>query len=418
MGVEQTVDKTCVIVGASHAGVNFAFALRGKGWEGRIILFDGDPLLPYHRPPLSKDFLTREKEMDRILLKPAQSYESKDISLQLGVWVKAIKPQEKYILLADNSQQAYDTLVLATGARPFIPPIPGIDSAKQVFPLRNAEDAQEIRACFSSLDKKEIVIIGGGFIGLEVAASLRKLGAEVTVLEREDRILSRVTNETISTYFTDLHTQQGVRICVGKDITHIKVSLGGNRIFCADGTDYYAEMVVVGTSIRVRSELAEEAGLEVKNGICVDETAQTRDTSIYAIGDCSYHYNPYYDRSHRLESVQNASEQAVVAAAVICGQEAIYDSIPWFWSHQYTAKLQMVGLMEGADEVVVRHESSTEGQLSTWYFKDDRLLAVHAVNHPKAFALGRKFISQGKKIDRNMLAEPTTELQPSLLLTE
>ena len=418
MGLAHSEHKTCIVIGASHAGVNFAFALRGKGWLGRIILFDGDPHLPYHRPPLSKDFLTGEKEMEKISLKPAQSYEHKDITLELGVWVKAIRPQEKNILLEDGSKRPYDTLVLATGARPFIPPIRGIDSAKHVFPLRNVGDAQEIRACFSSLDKKEIVIIGGGFIGLEVAASLRKLGAKVTVLEREDRLLSRVTNEAISTYFADLHTQKGVQICTSKSITHIEPHQEGNNIHCADGTVYYAEMVVVGTSIRVRSELAEEAGLEVKNGICVDATAQSSDASIYAIGDCSNHYNPRYDQFHRLESVQNASEQAVVAAAVICGQAATYDSIPWFWSHQYEAKLQMVGLIEGADEVVVRPETSAKGQLSAWYFKGDTLLAVHAVNHPKAFAMGRKFIHQGKKLDRTRLAEPTTELQPTLLLTE
>lgn len=418
MGLDRTDHKTCVIIGASHAGVNFAFALRSGGWEGRIILFDGNTQLPYHRPPLSKDFLTQENEIEKFLLKPVQSYESKNITLSLGVWVKAIDPQNKYILLGDDSQQAYDTLVLATGARAFIPPISGIDSAKQVFPLRNAADAQQIRANFSHLDTKQIVIIGGGFIGLEVASSLNKLGAEVTLLEREDRILSRVSSEAIATYFTELHRKKGVKVCTNKRISQIEPHLRGNRVLCEDGTSYYAEIIVVGAGIRVNSELAEVAGLEVKNGICVDATTQTSEKDIYAIGDCSYHYNPHYDRFNRLESVQNAADQARVAAAVICGKEAVYDSIPWFWSHQYEAKLQMVGLSEGTDEIVVRKEVGNEGQLSVWYFKEKRLLAVHAINNPKAFALGRKFIQTGKQIDQTILAEPSTELKPSLIVTE
>lgn len=409
-------NKICVVIGASHAGVNFAFALRREGWEGKIILFDHDPMLPYHRPPLSKAYLTSEDGMEKNRLKSAESYVQEQIELQLGKSVTAINREANNITLADGRTQTYDKLVLATGARPLIPPIPGIEFAKNLFPMRTAEDANNIRRTFQEIKKKRVVVIGGGYIGLETAASLKKLGAEVTVLEREDRVLARVTAPELSNYFQTLHAKNGVGICTKKNVSAIKARKDHNVIICADGTQYAADMIILGVGIQVNKELAEKAGLEFKNGIRVDTTACTNDQDIYAIGDCTFHYNPHYDRYIRLESVQNAVDQAKVAAAAISGKNPTYDTIPWFWSDQYDIKLQMVGLSAGYNDLLVRQEEDKENCFSIWYFKNEELLAVDAINNAKAYVLGTKFIKSGQKIDKSKLADPAVEFKPGNLV--
>lgn len=406
-------NQICVIIGASHGGVNCAFSLRKEGWEGEILLFDADEKLPYHRPPLSKAFLTSDEGLDQHLLKPSDSYTSENISLHLGVKVQSLNPSEKSITLEDGRIQAYHKLVLATGARPLIPPIPGLDTAKNLFPMRTAQDAINIRKAITSGEKKRVVVIGGGYIGLEAAASLRKLGAQVTVLEREGRVLARVAAPELSDFFQDIHAQQGVDVCTGKNVIRIETKNEDNVIICEDGSSYEADMIIVGVGIRVNTELAEAAGLEIKNGISVDEAARTSDDHIYAIGDCTYHYNPHYDRYIRLESVQNAADQAKVAAAAICWKDPSYNSIPWFWSDQYDLKLQMVGLSDGYTDLIVRKEEGEGIRLSLWYFQDDRLLAVNAVNNGKAYVLGTKFIKGGQKLDKQKLADPTVPFKPA-----
>lgn len=408
----------CVIIGASHAGVTCAFALRKEGWEGKILLFDADPMLPYHRPPLSKAYLTSEDGIDQHLLKSAESYEKENIDLQLGKKVIAIDRDKKQISLADGQVQAYDKLVMATGARPLIPPISGIDSAKNLFPMRTAEDAIQIRDCIQTSSQKRVVIIGGGYIGLETAASLRKMGAVVTVLEREDRILARVTAPELSDFFLQLHTDHGVEILTEKHVSAIQSQEEQTEVLCADGSRFLADMIVVGCGIHVNQELAQEAGLRINNGIEVDASCRTNDEYIYAIGDCTFHHNPHYDRFVRLESVQNALDQAKVAAAAICGQEVIYDAIPWFWSDQYDIKLQMVGLSTGYTEAVLRREDGEQNCFSIWYFRDDTLLAVDAVNFPKAYVLGTRFIKGGQQIDKSKLVDPSIPFKPTTLLAQ
>lgn len=409
-------NKICVVIGASHAGVNFAFALRREGWEGDIILYDADPVLPYHRPPLSKAYLTSDDGIDKNLLKSAESYEKEAITLKLGIKVSSINREKKHIVLRDGTEQSYDKLVLATGARPIMPPIPGLMSSNNIFPLRTAADVTNIRTCLAASDHKRVVVIGGGYIGLETAASLKKLGALVTVLEREERILARVTAPEMSAFFQNLHAENGVDIFTEKNVIAIETNKEEKVVKCDDGTSYTADIIIVGVGILVNTELAASAGLTIENGIKVDETAKTLDDDIYAIGDCNFHFNPHYNRFVRLESVQNAVDQAKVAAAAICGKETRYDSIPWFWSDQYDVKLQMVGLSNGYDQLILRKEPDNEKCFSAWYFKGDRLLAVDAVNNAKAYVYGTKFIKSGDKINKAKLVDLEVEFKPIHLL--
>ncbi len=402
--------KTVCVVGASHAGVNFAFALRREGWTGKIILFDADPELPYHRPPLSKAFLTNDQGIEHYLLKPLESYLKNNIELRLGVQVVGVESKEQYLTLGDGGRQYYDKLVLATGARPFIPPIEGLDKAEGVYPLRTAQDIIQIREALSASVRKRVLIIGGGYIGLETAASLRKKGAEVTVLEREERVLARITCPFMSDYFTKIHRQNGVSIETAKQVVAIGSGNGQSTVSCSDGTTYEADVIVVGTGVRVNTALAESANIEIGNGIKVDPAARAEDEHIYAIGDCTYHFNPHYGRHVRLESVQNAVEQAKVAAAAISGKDAFYDAIPWFWSDQYDIKLQIAGLSEGFDNLVVRNEDR-EDQFSVWYFKGRDLLAVDAVNNAKAYVMGTRLIKDRAIIDKERLADPAVALK-------
>jgi len=409
----STQKLICVVIGASHAGINLAFALRKEGWEGAIIVIDKDPELPYHRPPLSKTYL-QNKEVN--LLKSAESYTKENITLKLGITADSIDRDQKTITLSDGTVQAYNRLVLATGARPLMPPIPGVALAKNVFPLRTAADVSGIRTAFEASLNKRVVIIGGGYIGLETAASIKKLGGTVTVLERETRILARVTSPELSDFFMQLHCTNGVSVLTNKNVTAIDYSNDVNTITCADGSTYEADVIIVGVGIRVNTELAKDAKLVVENGILVDETACTNDKDIYAIGDCTFHKNPHYDRFVRLESVQNAVDQAKVAAAAICGKEVIYNTIPWFWSDQFDVKLQMVGLSTGYTKLLVRTEATETTKLSLWYFKEDTLLAVDAINNPKAFVLGTKFIKDNSKIDFDKLVDATIDFKPANLL--
>ena len=407
-------DKQCIIIGASHAGVNCAFALRRQGWKGNIMLLDKDPVRPYHRPPLSKAFLSSDDPIDTYQLKSAESYQKEKIDLKLGVAVNKINREHQNITLDDGSNLAYDKLVLAIGAQPKVPPIPGVQIAQNLFTLRTAYDAVSIRQTLQTTTSKRVVVIGGGYIGLEVAASLKKLGAQVTVIERESRVLARVTAPEMSAFFEELHTRNGVKILKNKHIVAIETSGPENEIQCADGSSFLADLIILGVGIRVNTSLAEQAGLRIENGIRVDRSARTNDENIYAIGDCSFHHNPHYNRMVRLESVQNAVDQAKVAAAAICGKDITYNTIPWFWSDQYDVKLQMVGLSEGYQEAFVRKELDAGHKWSVWYFAQEHLLAVDAINHAKAYMLGTKVLKKGITIDKTKLVDPNTTLKSLL----
>ena len=410
-----TISKqSCIIVGASHGGVNLAFALRKEGYEGRITLIDADCNLPYHRPPLSKTHLIADEPAGQ-LLKPEQGYQKANIRLMLGVKVVNVESETKQVLLDDDTRHTYTQLVLATGASPIIPPIPGIDSARHLYTIRTADDAHAIATAFKLSEQKRIVVIGGGYVGLETAASLRKSGAVVTVLEREPRLLARVTAPIMSDYFYALHRQHGVEVHNAKNVSEIKTNANENSVVCSDGSEYPADIIIVGVGVRVNTALAEKANLEIDNGIVVNEANQTSDQDIFAIGDCCAQFNPHYQRWLRLESVQNALDQGKVAAAAICHNAFKTQPVPWFWSDQYDVKLQMVGLSQGYDDVVMRKELDKPDSFSVWYFKGEELLAVDAVNNAKAYVLGTKFINAMAQVDKNKLVDNSAPLSASII---
>lgn len=401
-------NQTCLVIGASHAGVSFAFALRKEGWEGKILLFDSDPLLPYHRPPLSKAFLTDDQELENYCLRSLESYEEEQIELHLGTQILKINTSKKSIVTDKNETFTYNKLVFATGSRALIPAIRGIEECNHIYTLRTATDALRIKAIAT---KKNVIIIGDGYIGLEIAASLQKTGATITLLEREIRILCRVTAPEVSQYFHDLHTSKGVQIQTQKEVIEISETGEKRIITCASGEQFEADIIIVGVGVKVNLELAAEIGLEIKNGIVINGQCRTSDPDIYAIGDCTYHENLYYQRHIRLESVQNAIDQAKIAASFICGKEVNYDSLPWFWSDQYYVKLQIVGLSAGYTEVIIRKEQE-EDKLSAWYFNHEKLLAVDAINHAKAYVIGTKILKDRILLNKTNLRN--TKMQLSL----
>ncbi len=404
------------IVGASHAGVACAFALRHEGYAGPILLLDQDPHLPYQRPPLSKVLLAEPRAIGDFALKPREAYDKENIELRLGVRVAAIESRYRYLRLADGSRQPYHKLVLATGARPLFPPVPGLGQVPGVFPLRTAADIEGIREAVLKQKKCRAVIIGGGYIGLETAASLHKLGVAVTLLEKESRLLSRVTSPRMSDYFCELHQRHGVAIHTGRQVTAV-AQKGNSTLVCTnDGSTCEADLILVGAGIVVNTELAATAGLTLDNGIRVDATARTSDGHIYAIGDCTSHFNPHYGRYIRLESVQNAVDQAKVAAAALCDKQPTYNALPWFWSDQYDVKLQMTGLSQGYDDTVVRTEGPDS--FSVWYLKEGELLAVDAVNCPKAYVVGTRLIRERIPVDASKLGNALIPLKPEALRSD
>ena len=309
--------KHCIIVGASHAAAQLALSARRHGWDGLISVIGNEPHLPYHRPPLSKIYLTERETPGASLIKAGAAFEKADVNLKLGVVVNAIDRHLKSIRLDNGENLRYDKLALTVGARPRTLRLP--DSAKNgVTYLRTLEDARRIHNCVRSGGCA--VVIGGGYIGLETAASLRKAGMSVTVLETLPRILGRVTTKKISKFYQRIHAEEGVEIVTDATVEKIEGDESVDSVTCAGGRSFPADVVVIGIGVLPNIELAESAGLVVGNGIVVDEYARTSDPHIVAAGDCTWHYNSIYERHVRLESVQNANDQANVAAATVCGK--------------------------------------------------------------------------------------------------
>ncbi|MBC6997044.1 FAD-dependent oxidoreductase [Cytophaga sp. FL35] len=409
-------NKTCVIVGASHAGANCAMELRKQGWEGAIVLMDADENLPYHRPPLSKAYLSLAEGGELNPLFAAERYEEENITLALGITVTGADATTKTLELSNGTSLKYDALVLATGASAFVPPITGISNSKNVQVLRSSKDALAIQAGFKNAKNKNVVVIGGGYIGLETAASLQKLGGQVTILEREERILTRVAPMELAHFFQELHSKNGVTVKTAVSAKKITQTEAGLLVLGTDENVYEADLVLIGVGVRPNVALAEQLGVALENGIKVNEHLQTSVPQIYAIGDVAQFHHPTYNRWMRLESVQNAVDQAKVVAANITGIPTTYNALPWFWSDQFHIKLQMVGLSHGYTDLVIRTEQEKEDCFSIWYFKDDSLLAVDAVNNGKAFVLGTKFIKNNTVVDKEKLADASIPFKPNILI--
>lgn len=403
----------CIIIGGSHAAAQLAPSLRQAGWDGKITIISDDSAYPYHRPPLSKAYLDGSIPAEKLLIRTEKFYQNKDIDIVLNTRVTAINRDDKTVSLSDGQTLSYDKLALTTGAAVRKIPLPGAD-LKGVHYLRDMADVTAIKADLDAATNA--VIIGGGYIGLETAASLRKLGKNVTILEAMPRVLQRVTTEEISAFYTRVHTEEGVNIITDAAASELVGNGSVEAVCLKDGTRIEAELVVIGVGVIPATKLAEDAGLEVGNGIIVDEYARTSDHDIVAAGDCTFHHNPIYNTELRLESVQNATDQAKTAAAAICGQLQPYSALPWFWSDQYDLKLQIAGLSQGFDEVIIRGDIEGSRSFAAFYLKDGKLLAVDAINKPKEFMMCRKMLADGAAVDASKLADDAIDIKDAFIV--
>lgn len=392
-----------VIIGAGQAGASLVARLRKQGFDGKITLIGAEPVLPYQRPPLSKAYLTGEMELERLFLRPERFYEEQGITLRTDTVVQAIDRVAKTLDLGGETV-GYDVLAITTGSKPrYLPEAIG-GSLKGVHVVRTLADVDGMSDEF--VEGRHALIVGGGYIGLEAAAVAAKRGLKVTVLEMADRILQRVAAPETSDYFRALHTSHGVDIREGIGLDRL---IGDERVEAAkltDGSELAVDFVIAGIGIVPDVDLAEAAGLEIDNGIKVDGLCRTSDPSIYAAGDCSSF--PYRDGRLRLESVPNAIDQAEKAADVITGATDPYVAKPWFWSDQYDVKLQIAGLNTGYDRVVTR---DSDGPISFWYFKGSTLLAVDAMNDPRSYMMGKRWIEAGKSPKPDEVGNAALELK-------
>ena len=396
-----------VIVGAGHAAGQVVASLRQKKFAGRIVLIGEESWLPYQRPPLSKKFLAGALSAERLYFKPASFYDDPDIEVHLGTRITAIDRDTCSVISGDGDVFTYDKLVLALGSRPRTLSLPGADLAG-IHYLRGIDDVLEIQAAIQS--GQRLVIVGAGYIGLEVAAVTVMLGVDVTVVEMEDRVMSRVVSPQLSEFYQQEHQAHGVTLKLSTGTSGFSGSKKLQYVLLDNGDKLAADLVVVGVGIVPNIELADAAELETENGIVVDDRCRTSDAKIYAVGDCTFHPNAVLGRSLRLESVHNALEQAKTAASNICGEEATYAQVPWFWSDQYDLKLQIVGLSQGYDEVVMRGDPLTRS-FACLYLRDGQLIAVDAVNSPKDFMQSKALIANRARIDPRQLANTEVALK-------
>ncbi len=392
-------DGRIVILGAGHAGGTAAALLRQHGWSGPITLVGEEPLAPYQRPPLSKAWLKGEADAASLALRPTEFYAEQDIDLRLSERALAIHRGKDggEVELESGARLPYDRLILATGSRARRAPLPGLDLAN-VLELRTAADADRLKAAL--LPGKRLAVIGGGYIGLEAAASAIALGCSVTVIELQPRLLARVAHETLSQFIHDYHAAQGVQFRLGSSVAAIEGEDGrAAAVRLADGDAIACDVALVGVGAVPNQELALAAGLVCDDGVVVDLQAQTADPAIYAIGDCTRRPLPTYHRMWRLESVPNALEQAKQAAAHLCGTKPPSHEVPWFWSDQFDLKLQIAGLPLGAKQAVVRGQPSTARFAIFHLDAENHVLAVEAINAPPEFMASKQLIAARRPVD-------------------
>jgi 3-phenylpropionate/trans-cinnamate dioxygenase ferredoxin reductase component len=398
-----------VIVGAGHAGGSVAALLRQYGWPGSITLIGAEPVPPYQRPPLSKAWLKGDSDITGLLLRPAAFYHAQAIDLRSASCVVGIDRAARSVGLASGERVAYDHLILAPGAiaRPLT--VPGCDLGG-IMDLRTIADADRLKTALRH--NARIAIIGAGYIGLEVAASARALGADVVVIEREPRVLARVASPPLSEFFERRHEADGVRIVLNADVTAFEGTDGHvTAILLSDGSLIRCDAALIGIGASPNDALARAACLECANGIVVDLACRTSDPAIRAVGDCTYHPLPLYHRSGRLESVPNALEQAKQAASDLCGRAPPAPEVPWFWSDQYDVRLQIAGLPFDVAETVVRGDPAT-GSFAIFHLAaEGTVQAVEAVNAPAEFMAGRMLIARRKPTVASMLQDVSCSLR-------
>lgn len=397
-----------VIIGAGHAGGTLAALLRQYGHTGPITMIGDEPIPPYQRPPLSKAWLKGEADADSLALKPLEFYADENIDFRPNVKAVKLERAARKVKLSDGAELTYDFLVLATGARAIALPIPGADLDGVMF-LRTAADAETLKNTVGP--GKRLAVVGGGYIGLEVAASGRALGAEVVVLEREARLLARVATEVLSEFFRTMHEGHGVAFELGASVVGFEGE-GGHitGVKLADGRVLACDAAVVGVGAHPNDELASESGLETARGVVVDLEARTSDPHVFAIGDVAHRPMPIYGRMFRMESVPNALEQAKQAACAIVGRPAPAGEVPWQWSDQYDLKLQIAGYAFDVDEIVVRGDPAS-GKFAVFHLKGDQVQSVEAINAPPEFMMGRQLIGNRKAVNKTKLADPSVSMK-------
>ena len=400
-----------VIVGAGHGGAQVAVALRTQTFEGSIAIIGDEPELPYERPPLSKEYFAGEKEFERIQIRPAKYWDEREVTMLLSKRVVSVDPAAHSVTTDGGETITYGKLVWATGGSPRMLPIPGGD-LPGVQGVRTRADADAMKA--ASETAKQIVVIGGGYIGLEAAAVLRKAGKPVILLEALDRVLARVAGEDLSRFYEKEHRDHGVDLRVGVQVAAIEGDAHATGVRLGSGEVVAADLVIVGIGIVPAVEPLIAAGAAGGNGVLVDHHCKTSLADIYAIGDCAAHENDFAEGAViRLESVQNANDQANVVAKGICGDEARYHAIPWFWSNQYDLKLQTAGLSTGHDQTVLRGNPA-DRSFSVVYLRQGRVIALDCVNATKDYVQGRMLVTAGLQASAEQLADTGTPLKALL----
>ena len=398
--------KDVVVIGAGQAGASLVAKLRNSGFTGGLTLIGEEPVPPYQRPPLSKAYLLGEMELERLYLRPESFYSDNDITLMTGAKVTGVDRVLKTVTFGEQTI-SYDELVLTTGSDPRHLPAAIGGALDGVYTVRTLKDVDDMAPEFRK--DASVLIIGGGYIGLEAAAVAAKKGLKVTLVEMADRILQRVASPETSGFFRQLHRAHGVDLREGVGLDHLT---GEGRVSGAkltDGTELEVDFVIVGVGITPATSLAEMAGVELENGIKTNSKGQTSDPNIWAAGDCASF--PFKGERIRLESVGNAIDQAELVADNIMGAEKDYTAKPWFWSDQYDCKLQIAGLNTGYDTVITREG---DGSVSYWYYKENHLLALDAMNDPRAYMVGKRLIEAGKTPDPVAVADPATDLKALL----
>ena len=393
--------ENLVVIGAGQSAIQCITSLKKEGYEGSITLVGEEEHLPYQRPPLSKGFLDDSINKERLYFKKLDFFTENKIQLKLGISATSVDIENNLVNLSDEDKLHFDKLVFATGSRVRLLDFPGND-LDNIHYLRGLDDAENIK---KGLEKsKHLVVIGAGYIGLEVAAIASEKGVKVSIVEMADRVMSRTVDPQISDYYLNLHQNNGVKFKFNTSLEEIKGQGQVESVVCSDGTSINTDMVIIGAGVIPNTEIAQNSGVSCENGILVDEFGRTNFKNVFACGDCTSHPNKLLNMQLRLESVHNAMEQSKAVAMSVLDKPAEYSQIPWFWSDQYDHKLQIVGI-SGSHDTVTMRGSTDASKFMLFYTRGEELVAVDAVNNPKDFLICRKLVANKVKIKTDMISD-------------